>query len=264
MIKIKGLFNIKNFIDSDDAVAEVLDFVSIIGILILSFSIIGIAGYPVLKSAQETRYIENTRLSFIVLAENMNKIALGQAPSKSIELKLYGGSLSTTGENTIVINATVYNSSKSPPYDNLSFSTDLRSIENSVENTVVAYEGTGVWIKYPNGVVLNAYRPLIINQGNMLVIPVVTVYGNSSVSGNGMSRINAKGIPDITFWRNASNIEIRFTGNYIAGWKDYFENINDMKWDNVSFSNNNYTAKLNTTTNLDVYILNTDLYTRIE
>jgi len=49
----------------------------------ISFSVIALGGYPVLKSAQETRYVENTRLTFVILAENMNKIALGQAPQKA-------------------------------------------------------------------------------------------------------------------------------------------------------------------------------------
>ncbi|MCE8422779.1 MAG: hypothetical protein J5U16_02470, partial [Candidatus Methanoperedens sp.] len=48
------------FLESNDAVAEVLDFVTILGILMLAFSMIALAGYPILRSAQETRYIENT------------------------------------------------------------------------------------------------------------------------------------------------------------------------------------------------------------
>lgn len=260
----KKLFGLNYFLKSDDAVAEVVDFVTTIGILMISFSVIALGGYPVLKSAQETRYIENTRLTFVILAENMNKIALGQAPSKSIELKMYGGQLSTTGDSTIEINATIYNSTSPPYYDNLTFSKDMRSIENTVGTTVVAYEDTGVWIKYTDTVVLNPYKPIIINQSGSIIIPVVTVIGNSSVSGTGISRINAQGEPETTVWNNASNINVTINGKYAQGWKDYFNNTNEMEWEITKSTDTSLTATLHSTRNLDVYIMQTNLYTDIE
>lgn len=260
----KKLFCLNYFLKSDEAVAEVVDFVTTIGILMISFSVIALGGYPVLKSAQETRYIENTRLTFVILAENMNKIALGQAPSKSIELKMYGGQLSTTGESTIEINATIYNSTGPINYDNLTFSKDMRSIENTVGTTVVAYEDTGVWIKYTDSVVLNPYKPIIINQTGSIIIPVVTIVGNSSVSGTGISRIKAEGKTEISVWNNASNITVKINGNYVQGWKDYFNNTKEIDWIMVDSSVTTMTVRLNSTRNLDVYIMQTNLYTDIE
>ncbi|NJD77844.1 MAG: hypothetical protein FIB08_12240 [Candidatus Methanoperedens sp.] len=247
------------FLESQDAAAEVVDFVTIIGILILSLSIIGLAGYPVLKNAQEARYIENTKLSFIILAENLNTVALGQAPSKSLELKLYGGSLKVTDESSIVINAT-----NSTNHEITLVEQDIGNIQNSIGDTVVAYEGTGVWVKYPQDVTLNAYRPLFTNQSGALVIPVVEISGNSSVGGNGLSRIKAEGSPAISYYNNVSNVTITIKGNYVGGWKDYFENINKMGWEMSSGTGNTYTAVLNTDKNIDVYILNTKIYTEIE
>jgi len=243
----------KKFLFSNDAVSEVLDFVTMIGILMLSFSLIGLVGYPTLKSAQETRYIENTRQSFIVLAENINKIAMGEAPSRGVELKMYGGSLKVTGKSTIMINAT--NSSN----QNNSFLSDMRSIENSVGDTVVAYEGTGVWVKYPTGAILNPYKPLISNKNNILVIPVVYTAGISSTSGTGVSHLNicqeeiptdegGCGKPLLTYWGNVSNITITITGPYSSAWMDYFKN--SLKWETGGT-----TATLNTTEKMDVYIL---------
>lgn len=244
---------INYFLRSHDAVAEVMDFITIVGILMLSFSIIGVAGYPVLKSAQETRYTENTRLSFIVLAENINKIALGQAPSQSVELKMYGGRLNVAGESTIEINAT------NSTHDVIQYFDQMGSIQNSIGDTVVTYEGTAVWVKYPNGVILNAYKPLITNQSNVLIIPVVSIGGNYSTGGTGMGRIRAEGEPGVTLWSNVSNVTVTITGDYVSGWKDYFKNI--MKW--YVPDSGGYTARLNAT-NLDVYILKIDMYTEIE
>ena len=242
-----------NFLKSKSAVTEVMDFISIVGILLLAFSIIGVAGYPVLRNAQETRYIENTRLSFIVLADNINRITLGQAPSQSVEMKIYGGRLSSTGESRInitAVNSTGYR---------LTFDQQMRSIENSIGDTIVAYEGTAVWVKYPNGVVLNAYKPVITNQSNVLVIPVVFINGNSSVGGTGMSRVTAKGIPGITYWDNVSDIMVRINSSYSDAWRDYYNST--MLWDNCPVTSN-CTVRLNRS-NMDIYILKTQIDTEI-
>ncbi len=253
------ILKIGNLLESQDAVAEVMDFITILGILVLSISIIGVAGYPVLKNAQEARYVENTRLSFILMAENLNKVALGRAPSKSVELKMYGGRLSVSMDSTIKINAT--NSSNK---EITLFDSTFGNIENSIGDTVVAYEGTGVWVKYPSGAVLNDYKPLFSNQSNTLIIPVIQITGNSSMGGNGLSRIRAEGEPRVLIYNNVSNITVTIKGNYVSGWKDYFEKMNEMDWVTNSSTGRNYTAELNSTRNLDVYILNTEIYAETE
>lgn len=240
-------------LSSEDAVSEVIDFVTILGILVLSIGIIGVAGYPIVKNAQEANHIENTKQSFIVLAGNINKVALGQAPSQSVELKMYGGTLSVTGSSTIKINATNSSNVEISLVDQ-----QMRSIESTVGDTVIAYEGTGVWAKYPNGNTLLVYKPLITNRSNVLVIPVVKISGTSSMGGSGMSRVTAKGVPSVTFYSNVTNISVIIAGNYISGWKEYFGNI--MAWDYTI--GDTITARLNTT-KLDVYILNIQLDTEV-
>lgn len=239
-------------LSSEDAVSEVIDFVTILGILVLSIGLIGVAGYPIVKNAQEANHIENTKQSFTVLAGNINKVVLGQAPSQSVELKMYGGTLSVTGNSTI--NITAENSTQRITL----VDQQMRSIESTVGNTVIAYEGTGVWAKYPNGNTLLVYKPLITNRSDVLVIPVVKISGTSSMGGSGMSRVTAKGVPSVAFYGNVSNITVVITGNYNLGWKDYFTNI--MAWDYTI--SDTITARLNTT-KLDVYILNIQLDTEV-
>jgi len=260
MIHTKENPKLRYFLNTDDAVAEVLDFVTIIGILILSFSILGLVGYPILRNAQEARYIENTQKSFNVLADNINKVALGKAPSQRMEVKMYGGALKVTGASTIQINAT--NSTNKEI--TLEGPTLLRSLENSVGDTVVAYEGTGVWIKYPTGTVLNAYKPLFTSHSNKILIPVVYVNGDSYVGGNGISRVticpDKPCSPEVFFYSNMSNLTVTITGNYSSGWKEYFDK--KMGWE-VQSGSFTVTGRLNTTKNLDVYILKSNLYTVI-
>ncbi|MCZ7356900.1 MAG: hypothetical protein O8C66_14470 [Candidatus Methanoperedens sp.] len=250
----KILSRIIYFLKSQDAVSEVMDFVIFAGILILSLSIIGIAGYPVLKNTQKNILIENTKQSFILLAANINKIVLGQAPSQSMELKVDGGTVSVTGNSTINITAKNSTGQTITLVDQ-----QMRSIQSSTEDTVIAYEGTGAWAKYPDGAVLNFYEPLLARQDNILFVPVVYVSGDSSAGGSGIINVKVKGVQSIAFYGNMSNITVTIASSYSDAWKDYF--ISKLKWD--SCNPNECTARLNTP-NVDVYILNIQMDTVIE
>jgi hypothetical protein len=246
---------IGEFLKSSSAVTEVLDFVTILGILMLSFSVMGLVGYPALKNAQEMRYIENTIQSFIVMAENINKVAFGEAPSQSVEIKMYGGTLGINGSSMINITANGTTLYQGP----------MGSIENSIGDTQVAYEGTGVWIKNPNGVISLASKPFFTYQDNVLIVPIVFMNGLSSTGGVGMSRIivcsDMPCSPRLLFFGNASNITITITSKYASGWENYFKNI--LKLD-VHSSPGEVAGSLNSTKNIDIYLLDSQLYTVIK
>lgn len=258
----KNPIKIGEFLKSSGAVTEVLDFVTILGILMLSFSIMGLVGYPALKNAQEMRYIENTRQSFIVMAENINKVAFGEAPSQSVEMKMYGGTLGINGDSMIEITANVTN--QTMVERTVLYQGPMGSIENSIGDTLVAYEGTGVWIKNPNGVISVSSKPFITYQDNVLIVPIVFMNGMSSTGGMGMSRImvcsDRPCYPRLLFFGNASNITITITSKYASGWEYYFKDI--LKLD-VQSTSGEVAGSLNSTKNIDIYLLDSQLYTVI-
>ncbi|MCZ7381300.1 MAG: hypothetical protein O8C64_06990 [Candidatus Methanoperedens sp.] len=251
------------FLSSDDAVSEVVDFVTILGLLVLSIGIIGVAGYPIVKNAQEANHIENTKQSFIVLANNVNKVVIGQAPSQSVELKMYGGSLSATGSSSINITANSTNITTGNIERIVLADRQMRSIESTVGDTYVAYEGTGVWAKYPNGNTILVSKPLITNQSNVLVIPIVTIGGISSTGGSGMSRVTVKGVPNVVFYKNVSNIIVTINSTYFDGWKNYVNSVMSWNFCISGGSSGDCTGTLNTAKNVDVYILNIQLDTEV-
>ncbi len=237
-------------LSSEDAVSEVVDFVTILGILVLSIGIIGVAGYPIVKNAQEANYIENTRQSSIVLADNINKVVTGEAPSQSVELKLYGGTLSVTGNSTITITAINSNEQQQTLVDH----TKMHSIESTVGDTTFAYEGTAVWAKYPDGKTLLVNKPLITSRNNVLIIPVVFINGPSSIGGSGISSVRAYNVYSyIDFYEKMSNITVSIDSNYQDGWRNYFNNV--LSWDTCDTgSPSDCIAQLNKS-NIDVYIM---------
>ncbi len=259
------------FLSSEDAVSETLDFVTLLGILVISMGLIGVAGYPIVQKVQESNYIENTKQSLIVLAANVNKVVLGQAPSQAVELKLYGGTLSlnesVNGSSTITINMTVFNQTIGSN-ENIAISGDMGSIEGAVGNTVIAYEGTGVWAKYPNGNTLVS-KPLITNLSNVnnvLVIPVVSISisGTSSMGGTGMGWVTVceQGCmaPIVNITKNVSYINITINSTYSSGWSNYFS---EKSWDCSPLSGSSVTCTAPLNANVDVYILFVRLETEV-
>ncbi len=246
--------NINEFVMSEDAVSEVLDFVILLGIIIISLSVIALAGYPILKKTQDHSHIEYTRQNFIKMAENFNKVPLGQAPSQIAEFYLYEGSFAVTGKSSINITATNSTGQRIILAD-----TEMRSIEGTIGETAISYEGTGVWVKYPEGATLNVYRPLISSVGNSLVIPVVNLNGDSFIAGSGISSITVKGTPEVVHYNNISGINIKINSRYEDGWKNYFRDI--LSWNECD--TDECTVKLDVS-GMDVYILFTQMDTVIK
>lgn len=251
--------NKKKFFPSEDGVSEVVDFVTVLGVMVLAIGLIAVAGYPILRNAQEAQQVENTKQSFTVLADNLNKVVLGQTPSQSVELKLYGGMLSVTGNSALNITANSTNKSTGIIERIPLAEREMRSIESEVGGAVVAYEGTGVWAKYPSGSALLVYKPLITNKSNVLVIPVVFISGTSSIGGSGISRVTAKGAPRVIFYQNVSDIQVIINSTYWDAWRNYFQDV--MSWSYCTTGE--CTVKLETQDNIDVYILDIQLDTTI-
>ena len=137
----------RSFTISDDAVSEMVDYSIILSIIILATGIIAVAGVPMLEDMQKVQHTENIRQSFEVLAMNMNKVVFGNAPSQSVELKMYGGALSVAGDNKITIDLQVWNSSLGATEMEPTYAYKIKKIENSYQGPIISYEDTGVWAK---------------------------------------------------------------------------------------------------------------------
>jgi hypothetical protein len=209
------------FLSSEDAVSEVMDFVTILGILVISIGMIGVAGYPMLKNAQEANYIENTKQSFVVLTDNINKVMSGHAPSQNVELKLYGGMLSVIPASTRTgsINITLNKTDNSE----VTFEFELGAIEAAFDNAIVGYENTGAWVNYTSGATLMIAKPEFVITSDSVLIPVVTIGGTSSVGGSGLVRVvvEDKWI-ELNATTDVNSIRIVVNSSYSKGWQERF------------------------------------------
>jgi len=238
-------------LSSEDAVSEVMDFVIILGILLLSISIIGLVGYPILEKAQEAKHIENTKQSFTVMGKNINRVVLGQAPSQSLEVKIYDEIFSVIPNSSreSKINITLTNGSNIDE----SFEWALGAIEAEFDTVTIAYENTGTWIKYDSGATMMLSRPSFVLRGDSLMIPVTTIVGSSSISGRGFIHVVASEITDDLIYRpDIKSIRIIVNSNYNEGWQKQF--LNETNGWTRSFPGKEIMEK-NFTSPVSVYIL---------
>jgi hypothetical protein len=244
-----------NFTKSDDAVSEMVDYSIILSIILLATGIIVVAGVPMLEHMQETQHTDNIKQSFQVLAPNVNKVVFGNAPAQSVELKMYGGSLSVTGNNYINISMQVWNNTAGLS-ETVSFGKQMGNIENDFQNTLISYENSGVWARYESGESIMVAEPRFTYANNVLVIPDASVSGRSSVSGSGLVRVTADaGRRSIESYQNVSQVNITITSDYFEAWERFLNEHLEMATIEVNETSQTVLASKNYTENIDVYIV---------
>ena len=243
---------------SEDAVSEVVDFSIILGIMLLAVAVIGVAGFPLVDHMQESGHAENVKQSFIVLTANINKIVFGAAPSQSIELKLYGGLVSVTGDGAINVTVQAWNESNSM-IESYTFERQMRMIQNEYEDRFIGYENTGAWVQYPIGDALMMSRPKFVFHDGVLIIPAVMISGSTGISGVGLVRVTSDGgLASVYSYYNVSQVDITIKSRYYKAWERYLEDTDDLGMSSVGFDYTNTTVhlqKVYSPDNIDVHVI---------
>ena len=222
----------KNFLKSESAVSEVIGFIFVFSIVMLAISVIYAVGYPAIQSSKENTQFQNMEQSFMVLQSNINMVAFGHAPGRTLETSLGGGSITVNSSKGHII--VKQQSAAETLYDG-----PLGAIEYEKEGRRIAYEGGGVWKRYPAGAAIKISEPRIFVQdtsdGNRTVfvsiINISSENGISSVGGEGTASVTVRSKPstyplNITY-SGTDNVEIIVKSDYADAWKRYFEGITD-------------------------------------
>lgn len=254
-----------NLTRSDAAVSEVVDYSIILGIIILATGIIIVAGVPMLEDMQDARHSENIGQSFEVLALNMNKVVFGNAPSQSVELKMYGGALSVAGDNYMSIDIQVWNSSANAYEIQSAVGLEIKDIENSYHNTNISYENTGVWAKYEDGGSVMISEPRFTYANNVMVIPIAKIDGRESLSGSGLVSVTADGGGRRIYrYENVSQMNISVTSDYFEAWGRYLNKSLEMPVVMLDSNNRTVNCSKNYLINIDVYVIDSPMKVTID
>ena len=222
---------------NDDAVSEVVGFILIFAIVVLAIGFIYVAGYPTLQSSMDASIFENAEQSFVVLQSNMKMVSLSQVPVKNLILKLHDTTISATGESDITIE-----------YDNNTLYCPTGEIEYSKDNKVITYENGGVWKKYPVGQVMVTHPYIYtstMNNVNITTISVVSINGDTSVSGRGIVTLNMQhNASTLTTTSTPVNVTLKINSTNALLWENYLESIG---FDITASSDSSLTAQQNNT-----------------
>lgn len=89
---------------TDAGVSDVIGFVIVFGVVVVSITLMYTFGLGALKDIQHGEAMENSERAFDVLADNMADMHTQRAPGRSTELQFGRGELSTTGRVAVVVN----------------------------------------------------------------------------------------------------------------------------------------------------------------
>jgi hypothetical protein len=148
---------------------------------------------------------------------------------------LGGGSLTVNSSRGYI---KVENATGPPWYDDT-----IGAIEYEKNGRSIAYEGGGVWEKYPSGAALKVSEPRIFVHNTSdgirtVFVSIINVSGDlSSVGGEGAAsvvvRLNRSGSPYIDSPSVPDNVIITVTSDYADAWERYFDEIIDPTTDTV-------------------------------
>lgn len=236
------------FTESEKADAELVGHIIIMAITIIGISMIALVGIPAIYSFQDMATVRNAEQTYTMLDSLASKVALGESSVQSIDIDLKGGSVSL-----------IPNSSSQPSYILFEFTNGTSGITTPIlvpmgkimyrlGDRDVAYEGGGVWTKYPSGSVMLSPPEFNFN-GVTLTFPIVNVSGNFSAGGKGTAslKIEKKNSIDNTkiiyptaayqqqnpLDQNITKIKITIKSEYYDAWEDYFRTTSLLNVDST-------------------------------
>lgn len=238
-------------LSSEKAEGELVGHVIILGITVLGVSMISLYGIPAIYSLQDIANVKNVEQTFTVLDSQASRAVMGESPLQITNINLGGGSLTvepnSTSPSYIMVNSTIFN-----------LTIPMGKIEYQLGNRIVAYEGGGVWSKYPSGTVMLS-RPELHYNGVTLTLPVFNISGNDSVGGRGTASVSVKK-PAIQVlfpspnWINRTNpvnftqvgkVYVTIKSDFYDAWADHIGTLSSAKV--VSKDATNSTARIELT-----------------
>ena len=224
--------NIKSF-KSEDAVSETVGYSLLLAIVVFAVGFTTVISYPELSDMKESSYNEIASQALSVFASKNSMAAFGVSPSQLTRIELGGGTLTAKKEsdNWMKIDVTNFTG-----YSVTILNQSLGSVDYTFGDTIISYEGGGLFRKYPSGDPLMVSPPQFHYNGETLTLPLIIVNNSLSIGGKGVTNIYSKPsnlpftiYPNLTSDKNLVNpitgkqIKIRLKSDYYKAWAKYIE-----------------------------------------
>ena len=172
-------------IKSDRAVSEVIGYILIFGIVMLSIGMIYAVGFPVLRSSTDATQFKSIEQGFLILQTDLFKVALDQAPVRTTKLgTAEGGSLRSDPDACSLTIEITHGGTR----DNHTIA--MGNVEFNSRVGSVACENGAVVVKYQSGSVMLS-NPRMFNstdQGDIL-FSLVKINDSFSSLGGGIAQV---------------------------------------------------------------------------
>jgi len=217
---------------SETADATIIGQVVILAISIIGISTVILYGVPTIYSLQDLANVKNVEQSLTVLDSRASRAILGESPLQVNNINLGGGTLavepnSTSTKSYIVVKSSSFN-----------FTIPMGKIRYTLGDRIVAYEGGGVWSKYPSGASVMLSPPEFHYNGVTLSLPAINISGSTSVSGKGTATISFKKNAPQVLYPNTSvpnrtnpvtvstgKVYVNITSDFYDAWADYAKSL---------------------------------------
>ncbi|MDW7777087.1 MAG: hypothetical protein SCH39_12255 [Methanosarcinales archaeon] len=231
---------VNRLIDSREAVSEVVGYIMLLGVIVTAVGLISVLAFPIIEDAKEDAYLKNMEQGFTVMDSKVSLVALGKSPTQLIQMYSTKGDISVYNQNTshITVSFTRLNNF----YE--IYNQSLGTVQYQLGENKIAYEGGGVFRKYPGeGDPVTITPPEFHYNGETLTLPIIKVDGNQSIGGSGVINLylvsnNTPNVlyPNPDFNSNYTNpltvgntISVVIKSDYYMAWANYIEERTDAE-----------------------------------
>lgn len=171
---------------ADRGQTEVLGYVLVFSVIVLSIAMVTTAGQAGLIELRDNQRTANVESGFSTLASNVDDVAQGGVPSRATELDLSGERLSLGPPITVTVQAT---DASDPSVDVFSHSRTLRPLVYHVsDGSQLIYANGGVLARGPHGGVAMLREPEMVLSPVQTIVPITnTSLNRRQLRGSGAS-----------------------------------------------------------------------------
>lgn len=173
---------------NEEAVSEIIGFIIIFGIVVTSIGIVYANAVPQLQESREVENVQNAERAFSVLQNNIDDVAVRQAPSRSTQIRLQGSSIDIRRLDSY-INITVHPKSGTPFFMDANYSSIVYTNTNDLR---IVYENGAVFRSIRDGGSGMTYKPNWRINSREVVLPIIDTRGEGQVSGTSTVLLRAE------------------------------------------------------------------------
>lgn len=222
----------RSFGSDGRSVSDVVGYVLIFSLIVLSVGAVTVFGYQGLQEARDFERVNNAERAFDILADNVDDIAHDGAPSRATEVKLAAAQL-RLGEPAVINVTGVHASSPAA------------SFTREYETRPIVYDAdTGTEITYETGAVIRGQRdgsvlsrqPNFVVSQDLVVLPIVVTReadrGRPSVGGSTTVLVRTEhAVSRVSAAKSSgsfSTVYLNVTSAYPAAWQQYLDSKDDV------------------------------------